>query len=214
MKMLNKIPRFRSAGIAVLILSMLVVSCNKDEKETLQTADALEELANEQYLKAEITNGDDQLPFYIPNDGLIDEYTAKESYFNTKPTLASNKLTGCLVNVNLSEEQRALAHRALVSYRIRNHELIRAHRAAVSELNQAMQQRRQHLMGLLRSGEIDRAEFMKRMADIRQRYSDLLMGIKEKHAFEFRRSYRFLLNQLFEILDEDQWNRFVTCMKG
>jgi hypothetical protein len=208
-------PRYRLLGLVSLIMIFLAVSCNKEEAEevTLQSVDELEIFANQLYLKAEIVGGDEDIAFYIPNDGLIDEYTANEAYFETKSN-EPNKLIGCLVNVELTQEQRALAYRTLVSYRTRNHELIKAHREAVAELNQAMRERRLHLMGLVRSGEIDRVEFRRRMAELRERYVNVLKDIKTKHAFEFRRSYRFLLNQLLEILDDEQWNRFVSCMNS
>jgi len=216
MKITVKYPRFRFLGMATLVMIFLAVSCNREEAEivTQPNADALEEYANEQYLKAEIVGGDEQSPFYVYNDGLIDEYTASDANLNARSMEAPNKLVNCLLNVNLTEEQRANVRRALVSYQKRNQQLIQQHREAVAELNQAMQQRRLYLMRLFRSGEIDRAEFHKRMSDLREKYTQTLKNIKQEHAFNFRRSYRFMLNNLLEILDDAQWNRFVTCMNA
>jgi hypothetical protein len=200
---------------ATTAVSLLIVSCSKEEKFPNGTTDVdnIVEFTDQLYLKTDVTGGDEQTPFSAPNDGLIDEYTANETYFAARNGLVANRLIRCLVNVNLTEEQTFQTRRAVSAFHNRNHELIKKHRAAVAELNQGMQNRREHLIAQLRNGEIDRPTFYRAMANLREKYVTAINEIKQTYANDFSLSFRLLMMHFKDILDENQWQRFATCVK-
>ncbi|MBE0662115.1 MAG: hypothetical protein IH597_06580 [Bacteroidales bacterium] len=205
--------------IVVSVFSLaILVSCNKERQDSLQeqqiTVDEIVEIVNQNYLGSNVIEGDEQTPFFVTNEGLIDEYLASESSFENQDKSVNNRFIRCLKSVNLDDEQIPQARRALKAYENRNERIIQKHRQAFSQLHDRMENNRTELIRQLRSGEIDRVEFKRKMTQLRTQYQQALIRIKESNASDFSRSFRMLMQNLNNVLTERQWNAFTGCLRG
>lgn len=196
----------------------IFVSCNKEnqESDSLQrnSIEEIVELTNQRYLESDFTGGDEQSPFFVNNDGLIDEYFLSESLFEGQDKSVSNRFIRCLKSTNMDDEQIPQARRALKTYENRNARILQLHREAFAQMHARIETSRLELIRQLRSGEIDRVEFKRKMHQLRTQFQKALMRIKESNASDFSRSFRMLMQNLREILNERQWNAFTTCLKN
>jgi hypothetical protein len=194
------------------------VSCNKERQEAnrLQSVslDEIVELTNQRYLDSEITGGDEHSSFFVNNEGLIDEYLATGDLFESQDKSVDNRFIRCLRSVNLDAEQIPQVRRALNAYENRNARILQKHRQVFAGLHARMENQRNELIRQLRSGEIDRAEFSRKMAQLREQYHQALRRIKESNASELSRSFRMLMQNLQNILNDRQWNAFTSCLRG
>jgi hypothetical protein len=196
----------------------IFVSCSKENQESdrLQSnsIDEIVELTNQRYLESDLTGGDEQSSFFVNKEGLIDEYIATESLFRSQDKSVSNRFVRCLKSTNLDDEQIPKARRALKAYENRNARIIQLHREVFAQMHARMENNRQELIRQLRSGEIDRVEFKRKMTQLRAQYQQALMRIKESNASDFSRSFRLLMQNLNEVLTDRQWNAFTGCLRG
>jgi hypothetical protein len=194
------------------------VSCNKERQDSLQeqqiTVEEIVEIVNQNYLGSDVIEGDEQTPFFVTNEGLIDEYLATERSFENEDKSVSNRFVRCLKSVNLNDEQIPQARRALKAYENRNERIIQKHRQAFAQLQDRIEDNRAELIRQLRSGEIDRVEFKRKMTQLRAQYQQALMRIKESNAADFSSSFRMLMHNLNNVLTERQWNAFTGCLRG
>jgi len=193
-----------------VVFAFIASSCNKENDEQAQnipdniataTVDEAVRLAKQKYLVAEVFEGDEHQSFFIPNEGLIDEYLAGEE--NTMPDakMPSNTFIRCLSSLGLSDAQIPLVRRALLAHENRNEMLIERHRQELETI-------------LARAaGEISRPEFNRKIALLRTNLQNALLRLKETNADAFSRSYRMLMNHLHNILEPRQWNVFTDCLK-
>lgn len=205
--------------IVTLVFALAIfVSCNKEKQDTLQesqiSVEAIVELVNQSYLGSDVIEGDEQTPFFVDNEGLIDEYLATGSSFENQDKSASNRFIRCLKSVNLNDEQIPQARRALKAYENRNARILQIHREVFAQMHARMEANRQELTRQLRSGEIDRVEFKRKMTQLRAQYQQALMRIKESNASDFSRSFRMLMHNLNNVLTDRQWNAFTGCLRG
>jgi hypothetical protein len=215
MKQFMNYSRIRNFTLIILMLS-LISACSKDDHDSQAENYDISEivrLTHELYLKTEIPGGDETPP-YLENDGLIDEYVATVDDFDQLKQYPLNRLITCLLNVGLTEEQVPMVRRAIAAYENRNEKIITQHRRAIHHLNQAMQQRTDYLIAKYRSGEITAEEFARQMHQLRERYRNAVMQIKENNAEYFKRSFRFLVKHLNMILEDYQWQEFTLCLRG
>lgn len=193
------------------------VSCNKERQDSLQeqqlSVEEIVEIVNLNYLGSTFIEGDEQTPFFVINEGLVDEYLATESSFENQDKSAGNRFIRCLKSINLDDEQIPQVRRALKAYEIRNERIIQKHRQAFAQLHDRMEANRVELIRQLRSGEIDRVEFKRKMTQLRAQYQQVLMRIKESNASDFSRSFRMLMQNLNDVLTERQWNAFTNCLR-
>jgi hypothetical protein len=207
-----------SLASATLIALAVLISCNKERHETApETIDTVENLvllANQAYLSAEIIGGDEQSSFFVSNEGLIDEYLACDTRFGSPEKTFNNRFIGCLRSIGLEEGQIPLTQRALRAYETRNEKIVQRHRQAFVRLHERIEAKRNALLRQLNNGQIDRNEFRRQITQLREQYRQGLRSIKETNADAFSRSYRMMLQQLRNILDEDQWEIFTTCLRS
>ena len=206
------------SGIFVFLI-VFFASCKDTAQQELNpdAVSALEqavEQANQDYRTSEVSGGDEQTPFSVINEGLIDEYLAREGDLEYSERSAGNRLTGCLRSLNLSDEQISQVRRTLKGLETRNEKIIQRHRDAFAALNAGMEARRNNLNRQLANGQLDREEFRTRMTYLRNQYQKALLRIKESNAGEFSRSHRLLMQHLQKILNERQWNAFTSCLRG
>lgn len=203
--------------VTTVFASAVFVSCNKERQdsslEQQLSVEEIVEIVNQNYLGSDDIEGDEQTPFFVDNEGLIDEYLATESSFENQDKSVANRFIICLKSINLDEEQIPQARRALKAYEIINERIIQKHREAFARLNERMEASRVELIRRLRSGEIDRAEFKRKMTQLRAQYQQALMRIKESNASDFTRSFRMLMQNLNDVLTERQWNAFTDCLR-
>jgi hypothetical protein len=175
------------------------VSCNKERQDSMQeqqiSVEEIVEIVNQNYLGSDVIEGDEQTPFFVTNEGLIDEYLATERSFENEDKSVSNRFVRCLKSVNLNDEQIPQARRALKAYENRNERIIQKHRQAFAQLQDRIEDNRAELIRQLRSGEIDRVEFKRKMTQLRAQYQQALMRIKESNAADFSSSFRMLMQQ-------------------
>jgi hypothetical protein len=205
--------------VAVMIA---MVSCNKeklaemtpDEPEVhgALTLEEVVELANTRYMNVGITEGQDHDAFVVPNDGLIDEYTANEAVYMRVQKSVDNSFASCLRSVEPSREQVVMIRRALNAYGNRNERIIANHRAAFGQLNERVKTTRQGLFRRYQAGLITQEEYRTQVQNLRTRFQEALAGIRESHGAAFSRSYDLLLRQLETVLTEEQWGDFTTCV--
>ena len=205
--------------VIIVFIIVFLFSCKDTAQQELSpdTVIALEqavEQANQDYRASEVSGGDEQSPFSVINEGLIDEYLAVESDLDNSEKSAKNRLTGCLRSLNLSDEQISQVRRALKALEIRNEKIIQRHRDAFTALNAGMEARRNNLNRQLAGGQIDREEYSNRITYLRDQYQKALSRIKESNAGEFSRSHRLLMQHFQKILNERQWNAFTSCLRG
>jgi hypothetical protein len=205
-----------------VVFAFIASSCNKENDEQAQnipdniataTVDEAVRLAKQKYLVAEVFEGDEHQSFFIPNEGLIDEYLAGEE--NTMPDakMPSNTFIRCLSSLGLSDAQIPLVRRALLAHENRNEMLIERHRQELETILARAEAQRSKLLRQLMAGEISRPEFNRKIALLRTNLQNALLRLKETNADAFSRSYRMLMNHLHNILEPRQWNVFTDCLK-
>jgi hypothetical protein len=216
-KTIMKNLKVRLIVTSVFVLAVFV-SCNKERQDSMQeqqtSVEEIVEIVHQDYLGSDVIEGDEQTPFFVSNEGLIDEYLATENAFEIQDKSVNNRFIRCLTSVKLDDEQIPQVRRALKAYENRNGRIIQKHRQAFAQLHDRMENNRQELIRQLRSGEIDRAEFKRKMTQLRAQYQQALMRIKESNAADFSQSFRMLMQQLNNILTERQWNAFTGCLRG
>jgi hypothetical protein len=217
----QKNPIMKNLKVRLIVTSVfalaIFVSCNKEKQDTEQqqiSVEAIVELVNQSYLGSDVIEGDEQTPFFVDNEGLIDEYLATEGSFENQDKSVSNRFIRCLKSVNLDDEQIPQARRALKAYENRNARILQMHREVFAQMHARMEASRQELIRELRSGEIDRVEFKRKMTQLRNQYQQALRRIKESNASDFSRSFRMLMHNLNKVLTERQWNAFTGCLRG
>ncbi|MDZ4205333.1 MAG: hypothetical protein U1C46_11020 [Bacteroidales bacterium] len=185
-----------------LALLAIVLSCNKDRlnSNTDQNPDLLATSikkivshANQKYLSVEINVGNESRPYLAVNDGLIDEYIAKEQFLGTESNPSGNRLIACLMVVELNEIQVPHVRRALITFENRNLMIINKHREAFMMLHSKIEARRLELIQLLTNGVISPVEFQRQMFQLRQHFIQGLMKIKKSNAEAFSKSFRILM---------------------
>ena len=194
----------------------MITACSKEDSEyqDLNEISEIVQLTHELYLKTEILGGDENTPLYVKNDGLIDEYVVTVDDFDQLKQLPLNRLITCLQGVELREKQIPLVRRAIMAYQYRNENIIARHRRAMYQLNKGMEMRRDYWTAKYRSGEISAREFERIMHNLRIKYHEAVLQLKEKNAQEFRRSFRLLMQNLNRILERSQWHQFSVCLRG
>lgn len=198
--------------IALLLLS---ASCSKEKIENQPadsiTVDEIVAYANELYLHTDESNADENRAFRTDNDGLVDLYTATLLDFESKST--DNRLIRCLSNLNLEQEQIRPVRRALKAYEQRNERIIAQHRQAYRQMNARVNQARESLFLQFENGEIDRPELARQLKQLRLQYQHALRELKASNAEAFSRSFRLLMTNLNEILNDRQWAGFTNCLR-
>ena len=209
-------------SIFIVAVTIILASCNKEHDDQDQnipenvataTVNEVVILANQKYLIAEVFGGDEHQSFFIPNEGLIDEYLAREG--NTMPddNAPGNTFINCLSSIRLSEAQIPLVRRALLAYENRNETLLKKHRQELATILTRAEAQRNNLLRQLMAGDINRPEFNRKMTLLRTNLQNALLRLKESNAAEFSHSYRLLMHQLHDILEPRQWNAFTDCLK-
>lgn len=210
-------------SVFIIVTAFIVASCIKEHEEKAQytpynaetaTVDDVVRLANQKYLHAEVSGGDESQSFFIPNEGLIDEYLARKEHTMPGHKGQNNAFISCLASTGLSEDQIPLVRRALLAYENRNNTLIKRHRQELATILTRAEAQRSTLLRQLLAGDIDRPEFHRRMALLRTNLQNALRQLKESNASEFSRSYRLLMQHLHDILEPRQWHSFTDCLKG
>jgi hypothetical protein len=121
--------------VFVALTLVAMNACDKDrsllepeqtDDKTLASYTSLVEIANQKYLSVEVDMGSIDGAFVVPNDGLIDEYTATEKDFETVDKQSGNSFLLCLRSTELDDDQKIRVRRILHNYRTRN-EHIRLH---------------------------------------------------------------------------------------
>ncbi len=201
---------------------IVMVSCNKDnlaemvpdepEVRSVLSIDDVVAIANSRYMNIDIIQGQDGDVFVVPNDGLIDEYTANEASYMRTQKSADNSFAACLRSVEPSREQVVMIRRALNAYGNRNERLIANHRLAYSQLHERMKTTRQGLFRRYQAGLISQEDYRTQVQNLRTRFQEALNGIRESHADAFSRSYELLLKHLETVLTETQWDDFSSCV--
>ncbi len=201
----------------VAFAALVVTSCSKDqnlpESFVLATVEEVVSKANQKYFVADVFGGEENLSFFIPNEGLIDEYLTIDNLSSGLGKALNNGFIGCLRALELSEAQLTLIRRSLIAYENRNQAIIAKHRQEVAMILDRAEAKRKELRKQLLDGEITQAEFDRRIALLRTRLQAELLRLKESNASHFSRSYRLLLNQLKGILSATQWSAFTICLQ-
>jgi len=194
----------------------ILVSCSKEKTDepNIKNLEAIVEKANQDYMATEVGEGDEQNAFSVPSEGLIEEYLTKEDDLTSNEAFRHNKLIRCLCSVNPGDEQIPQIRVALWAFEHRNARIIQKHREAFHQLKQRIENQRNELIRQLQNGEIDRPEFRRKMAQLRQQFHNGVQRIKELNAAAFSRSYRMLMQQLNNILDDGQWEAFTDCLRS
>lgn len=202
--------------LGLLLTAAILISCSKEKTDDSDsnTLESLVEKANQEYLGTEVSEGDDQNPFLVLNDGLIEEYLVEENQLESGEAHLHNKLIRCLRSVNPDEEQIPQIRLSVRAFEHRNAHIIHKHREAFQQLKHRIENQRNELIRQLHNGEIDRPEFRRKMAQLRQQLHNGLQRIKESNAQAFSRSYRILMQQLKEILNDEQWDSFRDCLQS
>ncbi len=209
-------------SIFFVAFAFIVLSCNKENDEQAQnipgnvataTVDEAVRLANQKYLVAEVFGGGEHQSFFVPNEGLIDEYLARAD--NTMPhdIVPGNIFIKCLISIDLSDAQIPIVRRALLAHENRNEMLIERHRQELETILARAEAQRSKLLRQLMAGEISRPEFNRKIALLMTNLQNALLRLKESNAAEFSRSYRMLMNHLHNILEPRQWKVFTDCLK-
>lgn len=207
----------------IIATALILASCNKEHDDQAQytpgnaetaAVDEVVRLANQKYLHTEVSGGDKSQSFYIPNDGLIDEYLARKNHTMPEHKEPGNAFISCLTSTGLSEDQIPLVRRSLLAYENRNNTLIERHRQELATILTRAEAQRSNLLRQFLAGDIDRPEFHRRMALLRTNLQNALRQLKESNASEFSRSYRLLIQHLHDILEPRQWHSFTDCLKG
>lgn len=201
-------------AVALLAIFMLV-SCSKEKTDepNIKNLEAIVEKANQDYMATEVGEGDEQNAFSVVGEGLIEEYLTKEDDLTNNEAFRHNKLIRCLRSVSPGDEQIPQIRAALRAFEHRNARIIQKHREAFHQLKQRIENQRNELIRQLQNGEIDRPEFRRKMAQLRQQFHNGVQRIKESNAAAFSRSYRMLMQQLNNILDDGQWEAFTDCLR-
>lgn len=194
----------------------ILVSCSKEKTDepNIKNLEAIVEKANQDYMATEVGEGDEQNTFSVVGEGLIEEYLTKEDDLTNNESIRHNKLIRCLRSVNPDEAQIPQIRAALRAFEHRNARIIQKHREAFHQLKQRIENQRNELIRQLQNGEIDRPEFRRKMAQLRHQFHNGVQRIKESNAAAFSRSYRMLMQQLNNILDDGQWEAFTDCLRS
>ncbi len=207
--------------IFTAIVFMALTACDKDSSLTepfpiddsaLPSYAILVENANQKYLSVEVGMGSIDGAFFVPNDGLIDEYTASERDFVSADKQNGNSFVACLRSTELEQEQRQRVRRLMLNYQQRNERIIANHRMLVRQLHERMQTARRTLYLQYRNDHITEDELRARLAAMREHYQDGLQRIRTSNAEAFSRSYAFLLERLQDVLTEEQWEVLAACL--
>lgn len=208
----------------MLLVTVMIamVSCREEKLSELTldepevpgalTIEEVVELANTRYMNVGIAQGQDDDAFVVPNEGLIDEYTANEAVYLRVQKSDDNSFANCLRSVEPSREQVVMIRRALHAYGNRNERVIANHRSAFRQLNENVRTKRQGLFRRYQAGLITQEAYRTQVQNLRTRFQEALAGIRESHAAAFSRSYDLLLRQLEPVLTEEQWDDFASCV--
>lgn len=204
--------------ISAWIISLLLVlaSCSKENiedqpAEDAMTVDEIVAFAHQEYLITEEAETDLYEAFPTNSDGLVDFYTATLTDFDSRP--AENRLLRCLSGLSLEEEQNRPVRRALKAHEQRNERIIAQHRQAYRKMNARVNQARENLLLQFENGEIDRPELARQLKQLRLQYQNALRELKASNAEAFSRSFRMLMTNLKEVLNDRQWAAFTACLR-
>jgi DNA anti-recombination protein RmuC len=213
--------------IKSLLLSFVILlaisACNKEfeeftpelRDEAVPSLTSLVEIANLKYLSGEVEIDNQDVSFFVANDGLIDEYTATEHAFMSADKQAvANSFATCLRSIELDPDQKPRVRRLMKLYENRNERIISNHRMLAHQLRDRMETARRTLHMQYRNERITEDEFRTRIAALRERYQQSLQRIRSSNAEAFSRSYELLLQRLQEVLTEEQWEAFSDCISS
>lgn len=210
----------------VLILSVfflgivLFESCSKEkaidsESGNPQVSEMMIKDADDSYNNSEVSEGDENNPFYVENDGLPEAYTIVETDMDDAGYKRGSvkKFFKCLLTLNLADTQIAAIRMGVRAFENCKFEDIRNHRDSLHRLLTRVDSLRKDLIDSFRSGALDRKDFQKGMKDLQKDFHAGMKGVRMKHSKHLRECYREFLAAVEDALTPRQWRAFVGCYR-
>ncbi len=216
-----------NAWIAATAFSaILLTACSKTEQQPAPGTDShiesssseitvLTDVADNEFMNMEVSDGNETEGFMVENDGLPDAYQVSESTADEvgKRDDRAKRFKACLVKLQLSQEQIAKMRRIFKAYEDCKGSIIARHALAVKELLAKFNARHEELLKALKSGRINKQQFEEKMKAMRIEFNRTTAAFAEKARAALKDCYMHMLRGMHGVLTDRQWKAFVNCYR-
>lgn len=216
-----KIIKTSLAIIAIMVLC--IIGCKKDKTVTQPTGSGntdqpvelsiLTDETNASYLDSTSLGGDENLSFYVVNDGLAEAYIIEDADFSGSLRVDDNHIIHCIKECHISDSQEIRIKHSLSNYVACKASSVEKHHNDYKELSTKTENSRKELNNKLKNGTITKSQWEKSMKEVKTHFEHGLSEIKSKYANSLKECYEKFLHSLKETLTEKQWILFSRCIK-
>lgn len=191
------------------------VSTNSEMKSGSSSIELLINDADKSYKEMSYQEGDENLSFYVENDGLPEAYTLVETDLDDAGYKRGyvKRHFKCLVSLNLSDTQITDLRQIVRDYEDCKFQDLRDHRDTLHSLIRIKESARRDLVDSFRNGNMTKGDFKKAMNDVKKDFHMGIKGIRLNHSQHLRTCYKMFLTELQMILTQQQWDAFLDCYK-
>jgi hypothetical protein len=213
--------------IVILATGVILSACKKENSGNQSSYEdqimTMVDKAGSDMDNQEVLTDDSSQTLYMVNDGIAADFLADESYMdeNTQVIdaeiilIRDHSFIHCLVELSLSETQKAEIKQDLRVYKDCTQHAIQRAKTIYHELREKYKVKYQRLWNAYQDGTITKEEFREKVTELKAAFKKELreMHIKEKLDDSLKVCLRKFFKALHETLSEQQWNAFVECYK-
>lgn len=211
---------FFKNSLLIKALALVVFACQPDAgdgPELLnQEIEEVVAVIHETFLATELEGGSEEEAFRIDEEDFAGVYSISRDALEKPAESQVNRrgygMVFCLRNLGLDDDKFRDVRRLFWNFDNCKGEAAKAHQEDLRKLLHRVENARKELVELVRSGELTREEFQRRLFALRNAYNDEFKNLKEKHAEALKPCLRTFIGTLKRQLSEDEWIRFRTCM--
>ncbi len=207
--------------LMILSFAVLLQSCQQDEvtPELMNEEDmnaevlAIANKISESFTQVNISGGDENSSFEVSNEGLPFEFSSIGTFSEEeRRPMPGISMISCITSLNLEDEQMAMVRRSFMGFNGCKLKNMLEYQRTFRGLLQEMERLRKGLVADYRAGELTREELAELLTGLRARFGNELSEVKKAHASEFNTCLRGFIGRANQILSEEQWADFRSCM--
>ncbi len=217
-----------STSFTVLLVALILLPACKKENSGNQASfeDQIMIMINKagsDMDNQEVITDEPSQTIYMINDGIATDFLADENCMqeneqgmNTDTKfIRDHSFIHCLKGLSLTETQKVKIKQDLRVYKACTQHAIQRAKAIYHDLMESYKVKYQRLLNAYQNGTITKAEFHKKVAELKAAFRKELrkMHLKEKLDDALKTCLRKFFKALHETLTERQWNAFVKCNK-
>ncbi len=197
----------------LLILSIHFSCVKEDDIDPLEVEATIEALVNkihQGFFEFEIKGGTIDEPISLPTDGMDGIYGIRSADLDNLEG-EDLSLFNCINNLNPSFLQRVKLRDSSNTFAVCRFATGLAYKEDINKLLERVEDERLAYIQQFEDGEITLTELNQELSELRRRFSLVYLDIKEFYSDIFKTCLETLVTDIQTILNNQQWQTFVSC---